>query len=89
MENDYRVNIVSLEMDRGAEAEASVESTLSNSLESGITVESSRGDGNSKLVIETSVVYALFFFGFILSHERERERGRRLSGSRLILRFRR
>uniref|UniRef100_A0A1J3E4L4 Uncharacterized protein n=1 Tax=Noccaea caerulescens TaxID=107243 RepID=A0A1J3E4L4_NOCCA len=53
MENDYRVNIVSLEMDRGAEAEAvaeaSVESTLSNSLESGITVESSRGDGNSKL----------------------------------------
>ncbi|CAA7025236.1 unnamed protein product [Microthlaspi erraticum] len=52
MENDYRVNIVSLEMDRGAaeaEAEASVESTLSNSLESGITVESSRGDADSKL----------------------------------------
>lgn len=59
MENDYRVNIVSLEMDRD-DAEASAESTLSNSLESGLTVDSSRGDADSKLVIE------IFRFCFML-----------------------
>lgn len=50
MENDYRVmNIVSLEMDRD-DAEASAESTLSNSFEFGLTVDNSRGDADSKLV---------------------------------------
>ncbi|CAN7132718.1 unnamed protein product [Brassica rapa subsp. narinosa] len=46
MENEHGVNIVSLEMDRDAEAsgESESESTLSNSPESGLTVESSRGD---------------------------------------------
>ncbi|KAG5389759.1 hypothetical protein IGI04_031300 [Brassica rapa subsp. trilocularis] len=46
MENEYGVNIASLEMDRDAEAssESESESTLSNSPESGLTVESSRGD---------------------------------------------
>ncbi|VVB10444.1 unnamed protein product [Arabis nemorensis] len=46
MENDYRVmNIVSLEMDRDDAAE----STLSNSFDSGLTVDNSRGDADSKL----------------------------------------
>ncbi|CAH2076941.1 unnamed protein product [Thlaspi arvense] len=51
MENDYRVNIASLGMDHDVEAtaESQSESTLSNSLESGLTVESSRGDADSKL----------------------------------------
>ncbi|XP_010437687.1 PREDICTED: uncharacterized protein LOC104721413 [Camelina sativa] len=55
MDNDFRVNIVSLEMDRGAaEEEASSEShqsesTLSNSLESGVTADTSRCDADSKL----------------------------------------
>lgn len=61
MENEYEVNSVSLEMmDRDAvEASAaesqSESSSLSNSLESGLTVESSRGDAtdSKKLVNQT------------------------------------
>ncbi|XP_020874895.1 uncharacterized protein LOC9303213 isoform X3 [Arabidopsis lyrata subsp. lyrata] len=52
MENDYTVNIVSLEMDRDvadSSAESQSESTLSNSLESGVTAETSRADADSKL----------------------------------------
>ncbi|KAG2291743.1 cold-regulated protein 28 isoform X1 [Brassica napus] len=54
MENEYGVNIVSLEMDRDAEAsgESESESTLSNSPESGHTVESSRGDADAKKMDE-------------------------------------
>ncbi|CAH8357573.1 unnamed protein product [Eruca vesicaria subsp. sativa] len=51
MEKEYGVNTVSLEMDRGAEeasGESQSESTLSNSPESGLTVESSRGVADSK-----------------------------------------
>lgn len=53
MENEYGVNIVSLEMDRDAEAsgESESESTLSNSPESGHTVESSRGDADAKKMV--------------------------------------
>ncbi|KAL0739398.1 hypothetical protein Bca4012_015608 [Brassica carinata] len=50
MEKGSEVNTVYLEMDRDAEAsaESHSESTLSNSLESVLTVESSRGDADSK-----------------------------------------
>lgn len=48
-------NTVPLEMDRDAEASAaesqSESSTLSNSLESGLTVESSRGDADAKKLV--------------------------------------
>ncbi|EOA17359.1 hypothetical protein CARUB_v10005640mg [Capsella rubella] len=53
MDNDFRMNIVSLEMDRDAAAEASSEShgesTLSNSLESAVTAETSPSHADSKL----------------------------------------
>ncbi|AEE86303.1 hypothetical protein ISN44_As04g035570 [Arabidopsis suecica] len=52
MENDCTVNIVSLEKDRDvseASAESQSESTLSNSLDSGVTAETSRSDADSKL----------------------------------------
>ncbi|KAJ0247296.1 Cold-regulated protein 28 [Hirschfeldia incana] len=55
MENEKRLNILSLEMDRDAEpsGESQTESTLSNSPESGLTVESSRGgDTDSKKLDE-------------------------------------
>ncbi|KAF8110369.1 hypothetical protein N665_0085s0094 [Sinapis alba] len=42
MENEYGVNIVALDMDRDAESQS--DSTLSNSPESVLTVETSRGD---------------------------------------------
>lgn len=61
MENDYTVNIVSLEMDRDvadSSAESQSESTLSNSLESGVTAETSRADADSKLV--TNIFLSLF-----------------------------
>ncbi|KAG2318650.1 hypothetical protein Bca52824_011863 [Brassica carinata] len=55
MENEYGVNIVSLEMDRDAEpsGESQSESTLSNSPESVLTVESSHGAAESKKLDES------------------------------------
>ncbi|KAF8098396.1 hypothetical protein N665_0268s0065 [Sinapis alba] len=63
MENGSEVNIVSLEMDdrdaaeEEASAESHSESTLSNSLESVLTVQSSRGDADSKLDDECGGVW--------------------------------
>ncbi|KAJ4880723.1 cold regulated protein 27 [Raphanus sativus] len=50
MENEYGVNIVALEMDHRDESQC--ESTLSNSPESVLTVQSSRGDAESKKLDE-------------------------------------
>jgi len=63
MENDCTVNIVSLEKDRDvseASAESQSESTLSNSLDSGVTAETSRSDADSKLVS-----YQIFLSQFV------------------------
>lgn len=74
MENEYEVNSVSLEMmDRDAvEASAaesqSESSSLSNSLESGLTVEISRGgDADSKKLVKPHRIFR-FVHAMLLLH---------------------